>query len=1068
MRRAAPLLAASLLVACDDPAAPAAPRVARWPCPEGWVAGPRGGCGPASLLCDPLRGACPSARAWREPGDPDGPPTPNWRPEAGGGAPMELWAPAAGITACPTGWRLTAGACDPVLRADCPAGTVAVPGGVCAAVASATCDDDAFPDADRVVTVARVRAGADAASADGSVAHPYPTINAALARVGDDGEVLVARGEYREALAVTGRATVLGRCGVTVVGQPGRPVAAVRGASASLVLNRVTLTGGTSGAVASGGAVLVLNGVRVTGVSGIGVDAEGAGTEVTVDGLVVAGVVARRDVSGAYVDGDALVSRGGALLRARRVVAEGNQEAGVYVENATAAVIDSVVRGTDARPDAQFGQGLYVAAGGTLTATRVVVEGNRSAGAQATGARATLQLQDAVVRGTRARLDRTGGYGLHATAGGRVEASGVRLADNQGAGARAADARSTLSLTSSVVQDTQADASGTGHGLLARDGGALTATAVVVERSEGIGAGARAGGTLRLDGVAVRATAPGIIPLLRDGALPDARLLAVSLAAVGASVEVARSLLDGDGIAGVFVVGAPDPARVTITNSAVRTERPEGGGWGLIVGPGASLEASRTLMLNASSSSALAQGVGASITLDDCAVRRSRRTMNEGIYGALQAVQGASLTARHVAVGDSDRSAAVAGGEGSRLTLEDVSLLRSGLAFDDFTPENSPLGAVIAYGGATLEARRVRVDGAVSVGVESIGRGTRVTLDGALVRGGEKAFGVMAWDGATLEAQRTLLDASTSCGALALDDGTSLTFEDSVVQGTLPAADGGGAGAVVAAHGASLTLTRTLVDDNAALGVLVTQGAARATLTDVAVRRTQTLPNGNGGGGVLVGPGATLTATRTLLDRNRALGLSSFGGVVRLDDVTVSATQPVEGLFGAGVFAAGRGTLDAHRLALVDLHGVALAASPSSRAPGFEGAPRVTLSDVFVRGVRSSAVSFDPERPRSNTAAAYGFYSGPGSSLAAERAVIDGGEVGFFVAQGALSLRRALVAGQLASAGAVTRATPAGAVTATEMFYAGNVSDAVRVDDALPLIDALPVPSPPAPRTRRE
>lgn len=1057
------LAALALVAACDAPDAP--PRAARWQCPDGWVAAPRGGCGPAALLCDPQRGACPSARAWREPGDPEGPPVATWEPEAGRGVPEETWSPEAGIPRCAPGWRRVGGACDPVLRADCPEGSIALPGGVCAAIAEPACATDAFPDADPATPtgrVARVRAGADPAVADGSAERPFASITAALARVGDDGEVLVARGEYPEALEVTGRARVTGRCGVTLTGIAGRPTALVRGAGASLSLRRLAITAGASGAVATTGAALTLRDVRVTGVTGIAVDAEGAGTTVRAEGLVVSGTVARRDGAGGFTDGNALVARGGARLDAVRVLAEGNQEAGVYVAGGAAITLaDSVVRGTLPRPGG-FGQGLLVDPGGTLTVFRTVVETSTMTGAQAAGARATLRLEDCVVRGTRSGADGTRGWGVAAGNGARVEGVRVLVTNNRGAGALAADAGTSLTLTASVVRGTRTDGALTGYGLMARTGAALTASAVVVEGSEGVGAYARSGATLTLGGSIVRATAVGTVVVRDDPTWLEG--LAVGVAAVGATVEVDHVLIDGGATMGVLARASPAPARAVVRDSVIRSEREDGMRAALVANAGGTIEATRVLTVNCGTASADATGAGASIALEDCAFRRTRLSPREAIYGALQATEGAALTARRVSVEDSERSAAVAGGEGSRLVLEDSVLLRSGRAVGAVTPDRSPLGAVIAFGGATLEARRVRVDEAAGSAVEAIGEGTRVTLEGSLVRAGAAASGAAAWAGAALDIRRTLFDANGGFGAVAMEAGTALTVEDSTVQGTLPAAGDASGGGLVAMDGASLTVTRTLVDDNANLGVAALRGATRAALTDVAVRGTQPL-RGVGGGGVLVGGGATLTATRALLDRNHTFGLLLLGGAVRLDDVTVSATQPVDGHFGAGVLAAGRGTLDARRLALVDLHGVAFSAGTASASSGVEGAPRVTLEDVFIRGVRSSRVTLNPRQDRpAGATAAYGLYCGPGGTLAVTRAVIDDGDIGFFVAQGTLSLRQALVSGQLVAAGAVTRATPAGALTTADLSSAGNLSDGVRVDDALPLVDALPQPSVSCPR----
>lgn len=114
-RRSAVTVAAlstlAVLVGCEAPPELASPG-GRWTCPAAWVASSRGGCGPAALLCasggEAAPGVCASigdagtvttplgatlravhrlpdggfAGAWVEAGDPSGPPSEGWTPEA--------------------------------------------------------------------------------------------------------------------------------------------------------------------------------------------------------------------------------------------------------------------------------------------------------------------------------------------------------------------------------------------------------------------------------------------------------------------------------------------------------------------------------------------------------------------------------------------------------------------------------------------------------------------------------------------------------------------------------------------------------------------------------------------------------------------------------------------------------------------------------------------------------------------------------------------------------------------------------------------------------------------------
>ena len=142
-----------------------------WVCPSTWVRYTAGGCGPAVLLCAPGGGAAPGAcdgldlhrgvpagdggvtfhlredgsigGGWHEPGDPGGPPPADWSPA---GVPAPDWRPAAGVSRCPEGWRRADGACDPLLRSDCPTGSGPLPGGTCTPTAESDCPNSRFPE----------------------------------------------------------------------------------------------------------------------------------------------------------------------------------------------------------------------------------------------------------------------------------------------------------------------------------------------------------------------------------------------------------------------------------------------------------------------------------------------------------------------------------------------------------------------------------------------------------------------------------------------------------------------------------------------------------------------------------------------------------------------------------------------------------------------------------------------------------------------------------------------------------------------------------------------------------
>lgn len=1026
------------LAGCGSDASPApapAPSPSgRWPCPPTWVAGAQGGCGPAVLLCadgGAAPGACDGvdlSRApplpsdggavtgfsrlpdgglgggWPEPGDPEGPPAEDWSPT---GVPGDDWEPDAGVGACPDGWRRAAdGTCDPALRDDCEAGSAPVPGGACTPTGASSCPagDYADPGAEAVgATVVHVRAGADPGAADGSEARPFATLAAGLARAGDGGWVLVARGEYAETIRVAAGASahVLGACAARVTvrgsgpaGTGGVPTVAA-GASARVDLRGVTVTGAGRGLQASGGASLRATGVAVDASTELAVDARGAGTAVTLTGCAV------RDTRPGVESriGRGVSAQDGATVLAVATAIDRSTQIGVVALDAGTRVTLRGCAVRDTRPvGGALGRGIVTQAGAAVEAEATVLAGNAEYGAVALSGRLTLR--GSIVRGTRPNADGSGGVGVSASMDSSVTAEDLLVDGNAFAGVSADGAGASLTLTRGVVRGTTATAGTYGVGLYAINGARIAAEGTRIAGNHTAGVTANDPETsVTLRGCVVRDTRPDA---------PNARGYGLAVQ-TGASVTAEATLLVGNTAAGVFVNGAG--SRAELTGCIVRGTLPGGAGQGpgLSATAGGRVRAEATALTGNVESGASADGAGSRIELTACVVR-------ETAPNAL-GQRGRGLNAQN-------------GGAAS--------------AADTLFDRNAEVGVAALGPGTRAELTACVV------------RGTRPRRDGVA---GES---LAASDGATLTASRVRVAYDAEAAVLAIGAAAELALTACALRHTGEPSGARGAVGLVAVDGASLRADRVTVDRAVGAGALTQGAGSRLTLTAAAVRGTRPLDVGILGRGVDASGGAALTARAVLVEGGAEFGVSVFGAgsAATLDDVIVARTAPNARGFGVGLACAGGVQVTGSRVAVVDAAGAGVTAAPLAG----QAAPRVDLDDLLVRGVRASTIQGRDGGPTTapvGRRVAYGLHAGAGCTLAARRAIVDDADFGFYNAGGSLRVAVGAIVRQRVAAGAVDLATPDGATQLTDVGLRGNARDGQLRDGTLPAAGSLTPPAPP-------
>jgi hypothetical protein len=222
--------------------------------------------------------------------------------------------------------------------------------------------------------------------------------------------------------------------------------------------------------------------------------------------------------------------------------------------------------------------------------------------------------------------------------------------------------------------------------------------------------------------------------------------------------------------------------------------------------------------------------------------------------------------------------------------------------------------------------------------VDAEGEGATATLVDVTLRGtgpdatGEpNGYGVFVHDGATATLDTVTIEDNQLAGVLARGAGTEVSAEDLQVAGTAvpEGEDPSGAGGVVADQGASLTLSRAVLDGNTAHGAIADGEASSLSFTDVAISGTAPDASRQLGIGLRVADGATFTAERTLIDGNRSFGVLADGASsVSFVDALIRDTAPTEstGRFGRGVQVDGGGTFAMTHSQILESHEAGLGA----------------------------------------------------------------------------------------------------------------------------------------------
>lgn len=214
-------------------------------------------------------------------------------------------------------------------------------------------------------------------------------------------------------------------------------------------------TGG-EGLVASQGASLTATGCTVTGNVEAGAAAFDAGTTLQLDNSTVVDTSATPDGEFGY----GILVADGAALAAARCTIQRNVNVGVAALDAgTEVTLDAVlVLDTEPAPDGKGGYGLAISEGARLTASMSTVQGNTGIGVIASGDGTLVELYDSVVIETARGRNTSFAVGVAAQEGAEVIGSNLDSSDNDGPGIYACAAASVACTECDLSRDAFAGA----------------------------------------------------------------------------------------------------------------------------------------------------------------------------------------------------------------------------------------------------------------------------------------------------------------------------------------------------------------------------------------------------------------------------------------------------------------------------------------------------------------------------------------------------------------------------------------------------------------------------------
>ena len=648
------------------------------------------------------------------------------------------------LTPCPDGWReATNGEGTPICQpypeggaAACPSGQAHFPGEAGCAPVGQPCPAGQFADGlptDRGIVY--VQPGAT--GGDGTVGRPLGSVSELTpAQLSTEIVVALSKGTHEGPIRMSGGLTLWGACaGETVLQSPvpDDVVCVVTLVGSGGVVRDLTVADSARPGICleSTAALGRLEGVVVRATSFLGVGAYGG--RLTADTLVVEGTVGR---VGTGDFGRGLEIDAGARVEVSRTVVHANHEIGVLVRGAgtSLTLTDAVVRDTRGQMrDGLSGRGIAVDQGASAAVARALVEANHDLGASVRDSGSVLTLTDTVVRDTQSReSDLLFGRGVDVDGGATAELSRVHVDGNRDLGVFAAGVGTMLTVADAIIEGTQGQERnfefGRGMGIQGGATADVTRTHFIANHEVAV----------IIDMAGTRGTFSDIVIRDTRGQGNDARFGRAITMQNGGEGEWTRALLAGNRDVGVMVGGAG--SAVTLTDVAIRDTLSQAldssGGRGLSIQLGATGRITRVLLDHNRELGIFVGGADTSAMLTDVVVRDTESNERDGLGGAgLHAQLGAVVDVTRARF-EANRVAGVLATD-AVVSMEDVAILSTR---ELACAETTCLGATLGHGvacqrlGARLRLTRFAIRDSALCGV-LLAEGAEVDLEHGEVSG---------------------------------------------------------------------------------------------------------------------------------------------------------------------------------------------------------------------------------------------------------------------------------------------------------------------------------------------
>ncbi len=651
------------------------------------------------------------------------------------------------LTPCPAGWREVPQAagepatCDPWPAGGpsvCPPEQAHFPGEPGCRVVGAACPGGDWADGLPASGVLYVKAGAGAGGT-GTRGAPFGTIAQALAAAALGTTIALSKGTFTEAFSIGAGITVRGACaGQTTLAAPSAARAGiVSGTGAGATVRDLRVTGARSAVwVDTPGASVNLSGVIVERAAGVAL-AAGTGGSITGHDVVVRDTQLYRGGAGWAVD----VEVGGSVDLAR-VVISGSVETAVAGSGSgsTVRLTDAAVRHTRARSDGQLGYAAAVRGGASLTLTRAAVEDSQALGVllgdHAQGAFTDVVVRDTIASGASSDF----GSGVLLEAGATLTWTRGLIERTRTQALTVRDALTRATLRQLVVRDTAVEASTgvDGEGLLVQHGAVAEVDHAFIARSHRNGV-LVVGAQASLADVEIAGTSNS-----SPGLIPDGVGLQVSS---GGTVTLRRVRVSRSERGGIFVVGTG--STVTGSDLLVVDGRCNEGdrrdGIGAVLDHGGAMTLTRVAIQRNATLGLQLSDPGTIANLEDLLIEDTSSDLAAGVFGRGFQVQGEARLSvnRGVLQGNADVGGFVLGG--AMATLQDVAVWdtrKAACVLDGRCSDVGGIGLIVEQ-DANVGLTRFELVGSALCGLE-IGQGSAADLDTGLVA--ENAIGVAVLD----------------------------------------------------------------------------------------------------------------------------------------------------------------------------------------------------------------------------------------------------------------------------------------------------------------------------------